>query len=122
MTEANTTRILAGRCECRAVRYEVPDEFLYAANCHCSHCRASTGPAFKPFAGPGLLARDGPVRRIELGPVAPVRLPKRSRQVSTALPTGAGSCPTPRGTALGRFRLATRDVRLASRRLWWPAC
>ncbi|MFZ1879378.1 MAG: GFA family protein [Gaiellaceae bacterium] len=27
------------------------DEFLYAANCHCSNCRAGTGSAFKPFAG-----------------------------------------------------------------------
>ena len=44
-------RTLAGRCECRAVRYVVADEFLYAANCHCSNCRASTGSAFKPFAG-----------------------------------------------------------------------
>jgi hypothetical protein len=43
--------MLAGRCECRAVRYLVADEFLYAANCHCSNCRASTGSAFKPFAG-----------------------------------------------------------------------
>jgi hypothetical protein len=47
----STSRILAGRCECRAVRYEVADEFLYAANCHCSNCRAGTGAAFKPFAG-----------------------------------------------------------------------
>ena len=47
--EAN--RILNGSCECRAVRYAVADEFLYAANCHCSNCRASTGSAFKPFAG-----------------------------------------------------------------------
>ena len=44
-------RTLAGRCECRAVRYAVADEFRYAANCHCSNCRASTGSAFKPFAG-----------------------------------------------------------------------
>jgi hypothetical protein len=43
--------MLAGRCECRAVGYVVADEFLYAANCHCSNCRASTGSAFKPFAG-----------------------------------------------------------------------
>ena len=43
--------MLQGRCECRAVRYQVPDEFLYAANCHCSNCRAGTGSAFKPFAG-----------------------------------------------------------------------
>jgi hypothetical protein len=29
----------------------VSDEFLYAANCHCSNCRRTTGSAFKPFAG-----------------------------------------------------------------------
>jgi hypothetical protein len=33
------------------VSYRVLDEFLYAANCHCSNCRAGTGSAFKPFAG-----------------------------------------------------------------------
>ena len=42
---------LSGKCECGAVRYEVADEFVYAANCHCSNCRAGTGSAFKPFAG-----------------------------------------------------------------------
>ncbi|HEY7002759.1 MAG TPA: GFA family protein [Gaiellaceae bacterium] len=36
---------------CKAVRYRVADAFLYAANCHCSRCRAATGSAFKPFAG-----------------------------------------------------------------------
>ena len=46
-----TSRMLSGRCECRAVRYRVPDAFLYAANCHCSNCRAGTGSAFKAFAG-----------------------------------------------------------------------
>ena len=46
-----TDRVLSGRCECWAVRYIVPDAFLYSANCHCSNCRASTGSAFKPFAG-----------------------------------------------------------------------
>ena len=44
-------RTLAGKCRCGAVRYEVADEFLYAANCHCSQCRAATGSAFKAFAG-----------------------------------------------------------------------
>jgi hypothetical protein len=43
--------VLEGRCECGAVRYRVADEFRYAANCHCSQCRAATGSAFKPFAG-----------------------------------------------------------------------
>jgi hypothetical protein len=42
---------LRGRCLCGAVRYVVADEFVYAANCHCSNCRRTTGSAFKPFAG-----------------------------------------------------------------------
>ena len=45
------TRMLAGACECGAVRYRVADEFRYAMNCHCSRCRASTGSAFKAYAG-----------------------------------------------------------------------
>jgi hypothetical protein len=44
-------RVLVGKCECGAVRYRVADAFLYAANCHCSRCRAATGSAFKAFAG-----------------------------------------------------------------------
>ena len=43
--------VLRGECECRATQYEVQDEFVYAANCHCSRCRAGTGTAFKAFAG-----------------------------------------------------------------------
>ena len=43
--------MLNGKCECGAVRYRVADDFRYAANCHCSNCRAATGSAFKPFAG-----------------------------------------------------------------------
>jgi hypothetical protein len=43
--------MLTGKCQCGAVRYLVADEFLYAANCHCSNCRAATGSAFKAFAG-----------------------------------------------------------------------
>ena len=42
---------LGGSCECGAVRYRVADAFLYAANCHCSLCRAATGSAFKAYAG-----------------------------------------------------------------------
>jgi hypothetical protein len=45
------TQLLSGRCYCGAVEYSVADEFLYAANCHCSNCRRTTGSAFKPFAG-----------------------------------------------------------------------
>ena len=52
LTETDpSSRILTGRCECGITRYRVPDAFMYAANCHCSNCRASTGSAFKPFAG-----------------------------------------------------------------------
>ena len=43
--------MLSGQCQCGAVRYRVRDAFLYAANCHCSRCRAATGSAFKAFAG-----------------------------------------------------------------------
>jgi hypothetical protein len=53
---------LRGSCGCGAVRYRVADEFLYAANCHCSRCRAATGSAFKAFAGierPKLELTDG---------------------------------------------------------------
>jgi hypothetical protein len=44
-------RTLAGKCFCGGVHYAVADEFSYAANCHCSNCRRTTGSAFKPFAG-----------------------------------------------------------------------
>jgi hypothetical protein len=47
----SSDRVLAGKCGCGAVQYEVADAFLYAANCHCSQCRAATGSAFKSFAG-----------------------------------------------------------------------
>jgi hypothetical protein len=47
----NPARRLSGSCECGTARYTVADEFLYAANCHCSRCRAATGSAFKPFGG-----------------------------------------------------------------------
>jgi hypothetical protein len=46
-----TNRLLAGKCQCGAVCYTVADAFVYAANCHCSQCRAATGSAFKAFAG-----------------------------------------------------------------------
>jgi catechol 2,3-dioxygenase-like lactoylglutathione lyase family enzyme len=45
------TGVLVGKCYCGAVRYRVEDAFVYASNCHCSNCRATTGSAFKPFAG-----------------------------------------------------------------------
>jgi hypothetical protein len=44
-------RTITGKCLCGAVHYAVADQFVYAANCHCSNCRRATGSAFKPFAG-----------------------------------------------------------------------
>lgn len=38
--------MLRGRCPCRAVASEVPDEFVVAYNCHC---RALTGSMFLPW-------------------------------------------------------------------------
>jgi hypothetical protein len=49
--EGKADRVLVGKCQCGAVSYRVADAFVYAANCHCSRCRATTGSAFKPFAG-----------------------------------------------------------------------
>ncbi|HET6847711.1 MAG TPA: GFA family protein [Gaiellales bacterium] len=62
--------MLRGRCDCRAVGFEIPDEFRVAYNCHCSNCRAATGSAFLPWGeieaeklrvtrGADLLARLG---------------------------------------------------------------
>jgi hypothetical protein len=51
--EKASDHMLAGKCLCGAVHYAVADEFVYAANCHCSNCRRATGSAFKPFAGIG---------------------------------------------------------------------
>jgi hypothetical protein len=50
-SQKSNARMLAGECFCRAVRYQVADQFAYALNCHCSNCRRTTGSAFKPFAG-----------------------------------------------------------------------
>jgi hypothetical protein len=49
--EKASNRTLMGKCFCGSVHYAVPDEFLYAMNCHCSNCRRATGSAFKPLAG-----------------------------------------------------------------------
>ena len=41
--------MVTGRCACKAVGYDVEDEFVVAYNCHCSNCRALTGSAFLPW-------------------------------------------------------------------------
>jgi hypothetical protein len=50
-TTTTSNRLLAGKCYCGTVQYEVADAFVYAMNCHCGDCRRTTGSAFKPFAG-----------------------------------------------------------------------
>lgn len=47
---SDRTPLLRGECLCGAVRYAVPDAFLFAVNCHCSQCRRTTASAFKPLA------------------------------------------------------------------------
>jgi len=41
--------VLTGRCACKAIAYEVADEFIAAFSCYCSNCRALTGSAFLPW-------------------------------------------------------------------------
>ena len=43
--------MLAGKCLCGVLQYEVEDAFRYALNCHCSDCRRATGSTFKALAG-----------------------------------------------------------------------
>lgn len=42
---------LKGRCSCGAVEFMIPDAFIYAAYCHCSECRRTTGSSFSVFGG-----------------------------------------------------------------------
>ncbi|MBP0447089.1 GFA family protein [Roseomonas sp. SSH11] len=35
--------MLTGRCHCGAIRYEMPEEVLHHALCHCSDCRRHAG-------------------------------------------------------------------------------
>jgi hypothetical protein len=59
--------MLNGRCECRGVRYRVPDEFLYAANCHCSNCRSGTGSSSRSPASSGGEPSIRPTEHIFVG-------------------------------------------------------
>ena len=38
-------KMLTGSCYCGAATYAVPNEFLYAAYCHCSNCDV---PSIRP--------------------------------------------------------------------------
>lgn len=45
------TARLGGQCLCRAVTFEVADDFAHAMDRHCSNCRRATGSPFKPLGG-----------------------------------------------------------------------
>lgn len=42
---------LHGSCLCGGVRYEIADNLLYSAYCHCSECRRFSGSAFSAMGG-----------------------------------------------------------------------
>lgn len=47
--------MLTGQCHCGAIRYEMPDEVLHHALCHCSDCRRHAGA---PMVGWAMMAAD----------------------------------------------------------------
>lgn len=42
---------LYGSCLCGKVQIEVPDDFEYMGNCHCSECRKFTGSDYSSVGG-----------------------------------------------------------------------
>ncbi|KXF80750.1 GFA family protein [Enterovibrio coralii] len=42
---------LHGSCLCKKVKIELPDEFEYMGNCHCSECRKFTGSDYSSVGG-----------------------------------------------------------------------
>ena len=102
--------MLRGRCECKAVAYEVADEFVVAYNCHCSNCRATTGSAFLPWgeiereklrrSRDGISLRRGRRRRRRSTRCAATR----AGRLSTGLRTRArgSGCPTGRSSTSRR--------------------
>ncbi len=44
-------KYLKGSCLCQKVKIQVPDQFDYVGNCHCSECRKFSGSAFATAAG-----------------------------------------------------------------------
>ncbi len=46
-------RMLKGSCLCGKVQLEVPDEFDFMGNCHCSECRKFTGSDYSSVGGIG---------------------------------------------------------------------
>ena len=51
MRNQEVWRVLQGRCECAAVRFEVNGPVEEVCHCHCSQCRRLHGAAYATFAG-----------------------------------------------------------------------
>jgi hypothetical protein len=66
--EKASDRTLAGKCFCGGVHYAVADEFIYAANCHCSNCRRTTGSAFKPWETDAIACRLSSIAKSNFWP------------------------------------------------------
>lgn len=43
--------VLKGSCLCQRIQFELPDEFEYMGNCHCSECRKFTGSDYSSVGG-----------------------------------------------------------------------
>lgn len=46
MTEQNQRGRMSGGCLCGSLRYEIEGHPRRTTNCHCKHCRGSSGAAF----------------------------------------------------------------------------
>ena len=46
MSKLNQSKIMDGGCLCGAIRYQVNSEPHRTSNCHCLHCRRSSGAPF----------------------------------------------------------------------------
>ena len=46
-----SAKTLTASCLCKKVKIEVPDEFVFMGNCHCSECRKFTGSDYSSAGG-----------------------------------------------------------------------
>jgi hypothetical protein len=44
-------KTLSGSCLCNQVQFEIPDDFTFMGNCHCSQCRKFTGSDYSSVGG-----------------------------------------------------------------------
>ena len=104
--------MLSGRCECRAVRYRVADEFLYAANCHCSNCRAGQGLRSSRLPASSGTSSESSREPTDCSSGATIR--PITRGAASAAPSSTRSCGTV-PTCTSRWALS-RTSRASARR------